>query len=97
MTILELSGIASYCLSGSHGTIQTQMQPPEDIWRTAAIFEKDRTLRMSCTKWVFCFRPHGDGGYEHVPRNSPPILLDAESSKLMKKLVQQYRELKRGC
>lgn len=95
--ILRLSRIVSYCLSGNHGSLQTQMQPPEDIWRTAVVFEAERKFKIFCTKWNFCFHPHPDGGYEHIPKDGIPIPLDSESSGLIKNLVLQYREMKENC
>lgn len=96
-TILELSGIVSYSLSGNHGSIQTQMRPPEDIWRTAVLFETGKKFQMSCTKWIFCFQTHADGGYEQVPRHGSPLSLDLESSKVIKDMLRHYRELKKNC
>jgi hypothetical protein len=73
------------------------MKTPDDVWRTAVLMETGRKLQMSCTKWVFCFRPHADGGYEYLPRNSAPIRLDSESSVLIGDLLRQYREVKGNC
>lgn len=95
--ILRISGIVSYCLIGNHGTIQTQLEPPGDIWRTAILFEAAGKLMLSSTKWYFCFQPHADGGYEYAPKADFPLQLDEKSSLLIKDMIRQYRELKRNC
>lgn len=95
--ILEVSAIVSCGISGNHCLIQTQMRPPEDIWRTAVLFETEMKFQMSCTKWIFSFQPHADGGYEHMPRSGYPIALDTDSSGLIADMLRRYRELKRNC
>jgi hypothetical protein len=96
-SILRISGIVSYCLIGNHGTIQTQIEPSEDIWRTAILFEAAGKLKLSSAKWYFCFQPHADGGYEYAPKGDFCLQLDENSSLLIRDMVRQYVLLKRSC
>lgn len=95
--ILHVSGIASLCLSGGHASVQTQVKPCNDEWRTAVLIEAGKIFQLSCGKWVFYFQPHNDGGYEYIQRGSLPVPLDQESSVTLKSLVDQYRKLKRSA